>query len=68
MTKLTLLLYVCVGEAWAGASLAWVGAGLTIWGGSKNASAAVFSAVGAVIFATTITAIVGWLAWWMRRN
>jgi len=68
MTKLTRLLYVCVGGAWAGVSLALVGTGSAVWDGSETASAAVFSAVGGVMVATTITAAVVWLAWWKRRN
>jgi hypothetical protein len=63
MTRLKRLLYLCVGVAWAAASLAWVGAGLAIWDGNKTASAA----VGTVMAATTFTAAVGWFAW-KRRN
>jgi hypothetical protein len=67
MTKLTRLLYVCVGATWAGVSLGWVGTGLAYWDGAETASAAVFSAVGGVMVATTFTAAVGWFAW-KRRN
>jgi hypothetical protein len=49
------LFYLCVAVAWAAASLAWVGAGLAIWDGNKTASAAVGSAVGTVMAATTFT-------------
>jgi hypothetical protein len=68
MTKLTWLLYVCVGATWGGVSLGWVGTGLAYWDGAETASAAVFSAVGGVMVATTMTAAVGWLEWWKRRN
>jgi hypothetical protein len=68
MTKLSRLLYVCVGATWAGVSLIWVGTGLAYWDGAETASAAVFSAVGGVMVATTFTAAVGWFAWWKRRN
>jgi hypothetical protein len=68
MTKLTWLLYVCVGATRAGVSLGWVGTGLAYWDGAETASAAVFSAVGGVMVATTMTAAVGWLEWWKRRN
>ena len=63
MTRLNRLLYLCVGVAWAGASLAWVGAGLAVWDGSETASAAVGSVVGGVMVLTTFTAAVGWFAW-----
>ena len=66
MTKLSRLLYVCVGVAWVGAGLGWVGAGLTIWDGNEAASTAVFGAVGGVMAATTFTAAVGWFAWKCR--
>jgi hypothetical protein len=65
-TLLSWWLYVCVGVAWVLASVAWVDAGLAIWDGNKAASAAVFVAVGAVMFATFTTAV-GSFAW-MQRN
>ena len=65
MTKLSRLLYVCVGVAWVGACLGLVGTGLAIWDGNKAAS--IFGAVGGVMGATTFTAAVGWSAW-KRRN
>ncbi len=68
MTRLKRLVYVCVGATWVGVGLGWVGSSLAVWGGSETASAAVFSAVGGVMVATTMTAAAGWLAWWMRRN
>src|SRR5271156_2931062 len=46
MTRLSRLLYLCVGVAWAAVGLAWLGEVLTILGGSETASAAVLSAVG----------------------
>jgi hypothetical protein len=67
MTRLNRLLYLCVGVAWAAASLARVGAGLAVWDGSETASAAVGSVVGGVLVVTTFTAAVGWFAW-KRRN
>ena len=62
-TLLNRLLYVCVGVAWAAASLA---SGLAIWDGNKAASTAVFVAVGAVMVATFATAV-GWFAWKQRN-
>ena len=67
MTRLSRLLYLCVGLAWAGVGLGWVGTGLAVWDGSETASAAVFSAVGGVMVATIFTAAAGWFAW-KRRN
>ncbi len=67
MTRLSRLLYLCVGLAWAGVGLGWLGTGLAVWDGSETASAAVFSAVGGVMVATTFTAAAGWFAW-KRRN
>ena len=66
MTKLSWLLYVCVGVAWVAASVVWVAAGLAIWDGNKAAS--IFSAVGGVMGATALTAAFGWLEWWKHRN
>jgi hypothetical protein len=67
MTRLSRLLYLCVGGVWAGVGLTWLGDILAIWGGSETASAAGFSAVGGFMVATTFTAAVGWFAW-KRRN
>jgi hypothetical protein len=66
MTKLSRLLYVCVGVAWVGAGLGVVGTGLAIWDGNKAAS--IFGAVGGVMGATTLTAAFGWFEWWKHRN
>jgi hypothetical protein len=67
MTRLSRLLYLCVGATSAGVGLIWVGTGLAVWKGSETTSAAVFSAVGGVMVATALTAAVGWFAW-KRRN
>jgi hypothetical protein len=63
MTRLSRLLYLCVGATWAAVGLIWVGTGLAVWDGSETACAAAFSAVGGVMVATTFTAAVGWFAW-----
>jgi len=67
MTRLSRLLYLCVGLAWAGAGLICLGHVLVIWDGGETVSAAVFSAIGGVAIATIFTAAAGWFAW-KRRN
>jgi len=61
MTKLSRLLYFCVGGVWVGTGLFWVGTGLVISDGNKNAAASVSSAVGAVMVAATLT-VACWFA------
>jgi hypothetical protein len=68
MTRLSRLLYVCVGAIWAGVGLGWLGDILAIWGGGETASAAGFSAVGGVMVATTFTAAVGWAVFALKRR